>query len=166
MGRQPNPWPHAITPKIRDRFWSRVDKSPGQGPQGTCWLWQRSFQTSGYGQTCVNNTKCLAHRVAWWLTHGEMPEKGMLHKCDTPACVNPDHLFPGTALDNSRDCVAKGRSARGSSHGTSKLLEAEAVEIRRQAGLGVKRKILAKMFRVHRETIGYVTRGKGWRHLA
>ena len=87
-------------------FWSRVTTSP------SCWLWTGTVNRSGYGVFSIEDRRHLAHRFAWTLTHGEIPE-GLLicHHCDVPGCCRPDHLFLGTYADNNRDSAAKGRSA-------------------------------------------------------
>ena len=91
---------------LAERFWSKVSKSDG------CWLWVAFRDRNGYGRfgTSALNRSTLAHRTSYSLTFGDIPE-GMhvLHKCDNPPCVNPDHLFLGTDKDNAQDCKAKGR---------------------------------------------------------
>ncbi len=79
-------------------------------PNSGCWLWIRSTNINGYGQAYVNKAKLMAHRYAWQLFKGEIP-KGIqvLHSCDTPSCVNPEHLYLGTHHDNMRDRKEKGR---------------------------------------------------------
>lgn len=77
-----------------------------------CWLWLRSLTAKGYGKFGDRYRKIwhLAHRISWELHHGHIPDGMMvLHKCDVRCCVNPDHLFLGTAADNLHDMVAKGR---------------------------------------------------------
>jgi len=78
-----------------------------------CWLWEKSNSAKGYGQIRKNGKMTTAHRVAWELHNGPIPD-GMcvLHKCDEPICVNPNHLFLGTLKDNFDDAVAKGRIVR------------------------------------------------------
>jgi hypothetical protein len=77
-----------------------------------CWLWTGSTK-HGYGQTWHEGKRARAHRVAYSLFVGPtLPGKMVCHKCDTRACVNPDHLFLGTASDNARDMIAKGRYNR------------------------------------------------------
>lgn len=76
-------------------------------------MWQGVIQTGGYGQIKHNGRRTLAHRHAWTLVRGEIsPGKILCHRCDVPACVNPDHLFQGDHLDNSNDKLAKKRHAR------------------------------------------------------
>src|SRR5687768_11337382 len=74
------------------RFWARVTKSPE--PDG-CWLWSGAiFTATGYGSVTVNSRPASAHRIAWTLTHGAIPGGlNVLHRCDNPPCVRPDHLF-------------------------------------------------------------------------
>ena len=91
-----------------ERFWRHVDKA------GDCWLWTKAVDSRGYGRFGLKGANAggwvLAHRYAFQLTRGPIPD-GMhvCHTCDVRNCVNPDHLFLGTALDNMRDMIAKGR---------------------------------------------------------
>lgn len=87
-----------------DRFWSKVSKGEG------CWLWDGHLQPKGYGNFTVGNKTWKAHRFAWVLTFGAIADGlFVLHRCDNPTCVRPDHLFLGTNDDNMRDMVNKGR---------------------------------------------------------
>lgn len=115
-----------------DRFWSKVTQTK------SCWLWQASKRAKGYGAfVWADETGQIiqgrAHRFSWILRYGPIPSGlCVLHKCDVPACVNPDHLFLGSRATNNLDMCAKGRHvrggtyhegkyARGSSHPASKL---------------------------------------------
>lgn len=93
--------------EVFDRF---VSPEPNTG----CWLWTGYYSYNGYGRVRQNHRKTPAHRMVWELAHGPVPA-GMfvLHRCDTRPCVNPDHLFLGTAQDNVNDMVSKGRSRFG-----------------------------------------------------
>lgn len=96
---------------LAERFWRRVDKS------GPCWIWTGAQGHHGYGRIGIgghDGPTVLAHRVAWELSNGPVPEGlCVLHRCDNPPCVNPDHLFVGTQADNIRDCKEKGRMRNG-----------------------------------------------------
>jgi len=98
-----------------ERFWSKVDKSPGQGPEGTCWIWTTSSRGYGYGAFKYEG-KCIdAHRISYMLNNVGcvLTSKDFIcHKCDNPPCVNPAHLFKGNAQDNARDMVSKNRDFR------------------------------------------------------
>src|SRR5690606_38697076 len=87
---------------------------------GRCWGWVICRFTAGYGAFHVSNPLSLnhAHRVSWQIHCGNEPHLCVLHKCDNPACVNPDHLFLATQQDNMADRSAKGRAPSGDKHGT------------------------------------------------
>lgn len=99
------------------RFWKMVDKN-GPVPEhmshlGNCWVWTgHRAKKMGYGQLSVNGKPVGAHRVAWELAHGKPPAPMCLHRCDNGSCVRPGHLFEGSAQDNARDRVEKGRSRK------------------------------------------------------
>lgn len=95
-------------PSLTQRFWSKVCIADGDN----CWLWTSGLTIYGYGSFGVEGRSEKAPRVSWVLTYGPIPNGlHVLHRCDTPACVRPDHLFLGTPLDNIRDMIAKGRKA-------------------------------------------------------
>jgi hypothetical protein len=88
-----------------DKFWARVDKQPDG-----CWEWQGCRTPKNYGVFGIKRKHWLAHRFAFYHAVGPFdPSLLVCHKCDNPPCVNPDHLFLGTQLDNIQDCLRKGR---------------------------------------------------------
>lgn len=105
-------YPRKNPPSLRDRFYSHTQPEPNTG----CLLWTGCYSNMGYGKFSAKTSRPKpAHRTAWEIEKGPIPA-GMcvLHRCDTPACVNVDHLFVGTQVDNIRDMVAKGRHVSNS----------------------------------------------------
>jgi hypothetical protein len=94
-------------PSMPTRFWSKVDC----GDPGECWEWTGSKTRAGYGRFWVGRKGTFATRISFELSTGtQIPEElFVLHRCDNPSCVNPSHLFLGTASDNQQDSVSKGR---------------------------------------------------------
>lgn len=94
-----------------EQFWTRVEKTEG------CWVWKASTGSSGYGQFTLNGRRVNAHRVAWILANGPIPNGDFVcHHCDNRRCVNPKHLFLGDARANIRDMWSKGRGRRAVTH--------------------------------------------------
>ena len=148
--------------KFGKRFWRKVDKT------GDCWLWMGRL-AHGYGTISITPTKhqifiLLAHRVAWELTHGKIPD-GLLicHRCNNPQCVNPDHLYPGTPQDNANDRVAAGRHTAGA-RVTSKLTEQQAREIREKYRRGyTSMRFLGRQYGVSHETVRLIVSNQAWK---
>lgn len=153
-----------MTPSEFDRFWSKV-RVGGPG----CWEWRGAKKKrNGYGTARVGGRMLPAHRVAFAMLREPPGSLHVLHRCDNPACVRPEHLFLGTNADNVADRCAKGRSARlgGERCPSSKLTNSEVVEIRaRYASGGVSQMSLAVEFGVSQRAIGFITRGRTWRDL-
>lgn len=94
------------------KFWERVEFDR-RNPDA-CWIWKGWRNTAGYGQLKIDGKLQMAHKMAWMLSFGRMPLPGMflLHECDNPSCVNPNHLKEGTHSENMRDMRYKGRGAK------------------------------------------------------
>lgn len=107
--------------RFLERFWVFVQKTP------TCWLWTAGVDAYGYGQIArIGKSPIKTHRAMWILRHGPITSaQHVLHKCDVPNCVNPDHLFLGNQDLNMKDAAAKGRLV-----GHRKLTDAQILEIR------------------------------------
>jgi hypothetical protein len=131
-------------------------------PNSGCWLWTASLRNDGYGQVRHQGDMDGAHRVSWRIHIGEIP-KGMqvLHRCDTPTCVNPDHLFIGTHGDNMKDAANKMRFRQsGESNGYARLTELDVEAIRGASGL---QREIASRFKVSQSTVSLIKLGKRWR---
>lgn len=149
---------------MRDPFWKKVDIRGAN----ECWLWLSHVTRNGYGETSRNYQRWGAHRLAWTLVNGEIPsEMFVCHTCDNPRCVNPSHLFLGTARDNARDRERKGRGAdvRGELNAGAKLSEARVKSIRRQREKGVPIADLARRHGVSKAAISLAANRKTWAHI-
>ena len=93
--------------KVKKRFWAKVNKTD------TCWMWVAYIGQQGYGKFRFNGRSTTAHRVSYEIHNGPIPNKlHVCHSCDVKQCVNPDHLWLGTAKDNMADRDAKGRGGK------------------------------------------------------
>ena len=93
------------------RFWSKVDIPTAPRHENLCWIWKGSTGRRGYGQIKIGGSPLGAHRVAFEIANGEPPAGALIcHRCDTPLCCNPHHLYAGTPLTNARDMVARNRN--------------------------------------------------------
>lgn len=130
-----------------------------------CWLWIGSVNRHGYGATSIAGEN-KAHRASWRLFKGHIPNgMSVLHKCDVRCCVNPEHLFIGTQLDNMRDCSVKGRIKNiplfGEDNPMSKLTLNEVNEIRELLGFQSQHE-LSRKYNVSPMTINRIALGKTW----
>ena len=158
---------------ISERFWAKVEKTDH------CWLWT-GVLSRGYGQISDSPRMRQAHRVSWELAFGPIPLGLFIcHACDVKNCVRPDHLFLGTAADNSSDMKRKGRSASGernwrtshpeASRGTrnpAAVLSAKQVlDIRARVSAGHRQIELAREYDVSKTTICSIISRRSWSHL-
>jgi hypothetical protein len=159
---------------VSERFWDKVEK--GQ----SCWIWTGAHHPYGYG--VIWNTghtqRLRAHRVAWELTNGEIPQgKHVLHTCDRPACVNPAHLYIGTPSDNSRDMVERKRGPLGERNGNALLTASQVLDIRkhfpcrpgktgpRDPSVKAIAKMLCKKHKISRQHLSRIAYRERWKHL-
>lgn len=111
----------------KERFDSKWIPEPNTG----CWIWIACSLPCGYGTFRLNRKMLRAHRASWIIRKGEIPVGvDVLHRCDTPLCVNPDHLFLGNDQDNKNDSVAKNRHSKGERQGLAKLTDEKVRQIR------------------------------------
>ncbi len=160
---------------LAERFWSKVNKDgpvPAHRPDlGPCWVWTDACKKrDGYGIFSAKiNGKWGTHqaqRIAWLLAKGKIPEgHGVLHYCDNPPCVNPNHLWTGTQLDNMRDCAAKQRcSKRWHEIGNPKckLKQEDIAKIKAMVQEGKTRKEITAVFGITRGQIWRICTNKTW----
>jgi hypothetical protein len=169
------PLPNGVNETVHTTF----VKSPGEPPEAhlltatsstpttVCIEWGGKVQANnGYGRTWRHGKRMYAHRAAWEDAHGPIPVGlYVCHRCDNRRCVNPEHLFIGTAADNGRDASIKGRYPRGERQHRSKLTEDQVREIRRLYSEGVTQAALVRMFGVNQGTIWPLLNGKTWQHV-
>lgn len=157
-----------------ERFWAKVQKTDG------CWLWTAKRDADGYGRFWdgtympsghgrMVGAHQFSHAIATGIERGGLC---VLHRCDNPPCVNPDHLYLGTVADNSRDMIARGRQGTkpydpefcGERVGVSKLTTDQVMEIK-AAGPEIQNSQLATRFGVRATTVSQVRRGDSWKHI-
>lgn len=136
-------------------------------PMSGCWLWCGGIDRQGYGRMSGKrrgrSTGTFAHRLSWMAHRGAITsEQQVLHRCDVPACVNPDHLFLGTPQSNIADKIAKGRGACGERSGPSRLTAEKVLTIRAAVGSSSS---LAAQFGVCPRTIRDIRGRRTWRHI-
>lgn len=148
------------------RLLSHVKKDVRTG----CWVWTGGKYPAGYGKTYDGYTKegkiniTYAHRVMWKCVNGDPGVYHVLHTCDNPSCVNPDHLFLGNHADNMRDMALKGRSPYGKLHprGSSKLTKKDVMNIRKSK---LPYRTLSYRYGVSETQISRIRCMRSWEHI-
>jgi hypothetical protein len=135
-----------------DKFWAKVRKTD------TCWLWIGGLNSDGYGSVRLGSPT-NAHVISWRLTNGEIPKgRHILHKCDVPNCVNPEHLFLGNHADNMRDKTLKDRAAK-------KLSREQVASIRSLCDSGLTQTAVAARYGIHQTEVSRIVKRKIWIHV-
>lgn len=143
-----------------NRFWSKVDKT--SNPLG-CWEWINPNHPFGYGRFGFDKKKYLSHRLSYQIHYGPITSKDcVLHKCDNPSCVNPQHLFLGSRADNALDRTNKGRTYKGSQVTTSKFTEQQVLAIRASSKTI---KELVVEYQCNKQTLYNIIQRKSWQHI-
>ena len=140
-----------------DRFWAKVDKSKD------CWTWAASKRGAGYGAIGWQGSVRRAHRVAYELENGPIPE-GMCvcHSCDTRECVRPSHLFLATQSENIQDMIRKGRKAsQAGEHGSQAKVSWTDVEAIRSST--ERQQDIARRFNLSQQQVSKIRTGRCWR---
>lgn len=167
-----------LTENDKARFWSKTNKAG----ESECWLWNAGKNGDGYGVFHIRDVQYIAPRIAFLIGGNPPPDNILvLHTCDTPACVNPLHLFTGTHADNSADKVKKGRASsgdsngarihkdrmpRGERNGNSKLTRESVLSLREEHSKGVLSVTeLAAYFGIGRTAVKLIVENKTWKHL-
>lgn len=153
--------------QTKKRFFNKVQKT------SRCWLWTASSNRKGYGQFGVKMGRWkikYAHRMSYEFFVGKIP-KGflVLHKCDVPLCVNPDHLWIGTHMDNCKDKIKKGRMAdtKGQKNGRAILSEDEVRRMRKMYLTGKYSQVeLGKFFGIKKSMANRVITKVAWKHVS
>jgi len=135
-------------------------KSRSEVDENGCWIWQGFLHRSGYGETRRNQRRVLAHRQAFFIANGYMPNV-CRHRCDVRACVNPDHLEDGTHADNVRDRDQRGRGrwVANEDHGQAKFSNELIARVREMRESGMTQQAIADETGVSQTHVSMVTRG-------
>ena len=143
----------------QERFWAKVDKGPA------CWEWQGAKDCAGYGMLGGNAPFRATHRLSYLIAHSDPGPHHVLHRCDNPPCVRPDHLFLGDDSANHADMAAKKRGTWGEKNVHAKLTAEQVREIRLLLAAGHLHREIATRFGISRVTVSDIRRGKSWKNL-
>lgn len=145
---------------VENRFWCKVNSSDDE----SCWPWVAGVSKStGYGQFQMNGAARPAHRVAYELTSGEIPDDLFVcHACDNKLCCNPAHLWLGTHAENMADMVAKGRQLCGEKNPNARLSRSDVCDIRDMPAYGFTQQQIADMFGVSQSHVSRIILREKW----
>lgn len=144
-------------PTLKERLESKIKVNEETG----CWEWQALLHPCGYGRLRVNGIDCQAHRLSYELYKKKIPERMFVcHHCDVRRCINPDHLFLGTAADNTQDMVRKGRQGKGEKQPNFKLNDLVKTKIISFKSQGLSQRKIAKIVGVHQCTVSRFLLGR------
>ena len=157
--------------KAKESAIKRMKKYTDKTSVTECWKWQSHCNDQGYAMLSIGGRKGLyarASRISWYLKFGSFDENlYVCHKCDNPSCVNPNHLFLGSAKDNTQDMIRKNRDSEppqfyGEEVTNHKLMTEEVYDIY-NSSLPIKE--LAEIYNVSKNTIYRIKKGESWPHL-
>jgi DNA-binding XRE family transcriptional regulator len=159
-----------VSAEVEASFWRRVDRTPGYGPQGDCWVMSKPIDPARYGKfTYTDETgkrQMDAHRFSLALSLGRLPNGDSRHTCHFRPCCRPDHLIEGTRRENMADAVQAGRTLRGERNPLSKLTAAEVAEIKALRRNGIGQRQVAKKFGIAKTTVQHIDKGRLWKHVS
>jgi hypothetical protein len=152
-----------ITTSILKRLYGRCEISQNTG----CWVFGGAKNTKGYGNIYVSGKMLNTHRLSYLIANDGKINEGshVCHKCDNPACVNPDHLWEGSHKQNMDDRNRKQRTAKGESHGKAKLTALQVKKIKRQLAEGDPITSIATTSGMSRTAIACIARGSVWKEV-
>lgn len=144
---------------------SRLDES--YQVNNECWEWKGYIGKSGYGSTTYRSKSILAHRLSWMIYKGDLPKDlDVCHTCDNRKCINPSHLFLGTAHDNILDCFLKKRKSHmGEKHPRAKMTENNVVNIFDLRRKGWTHQEIADKFNIKQGTVSNILHRRLWPHV-
>lgn len=149
---------------VQDRFMDKVMPEPNTG----CWIWTASLNYKGYGQFGIGGKykSVTSHRVSYEMFKGIIhKDMHVLHHCDNPWCVNPDHLWLGTNNDNIQDKIEKQRTSKGENHARAKITTTDVLIIREARTHGFTYSAIAGYYNLGLTTVRSIVSKINWKHV-